>query len=213
MDTSLAFLKRHPKFGPLIKLHGPPKLRRGKNAFQALSRAIIYQQISGKAAISIYKKFVALFDIHLDGPIDWEKPTARKFPTPEQVLKMSATRMRSAGLSSQKVSYLKDLALKFSDGTIKHRALHRMTSNDIITVLTEVKGIGVWTAHMFLIFSLNRLDILPTGDLGIRKGFQVVYGLKSLPTADKMEKLAKKWREHASVASWYLWRVADGTKK
>ncbi len=213
MEKSLAVLKRHPKFAPLIKQHGPPKLRRGKNAFQALSRAIIYQQISGSAAISIYKKFVALFGINLEGPVDWEKPAARKFPTPEQVLKMPAARMRAAGLSAQKITYLKDLAQKFSDGTIKHRTFHTKTSDEIIAALTEVKGIGVWTAHMFLIFSLNRLDILPTGDLGIRKGFQTLYKLRSLPDHTKMEKLAKEWREHASVASWYLWRVADDAKK
>lgn len=213
MDKSLAILKRNLKFAPLIKKHGAPKLRRGKNAFQALSRAIIYQQISGKAAISIYKKLVALFGIHLDGPIDWEKPAARKFPTPEQVLKMPISRMRGAGLSAQKVAYLKDLAKRFSDGSIKHRSLHRLTNDEIISALTSVKGIGVWTAHMFLIFSLNRLDILPTGDLGVRKGFQILYKLRSLPTSQHMERLAKPWREHASIASWYLWRVADEEKK
>lgn len=213
MEKSLAILRRHPTFAPLIKQHGPPKLRRGKNAFQALSRAIIYQQISGSAAVSIYKKFIALFGIHLEGPIDWEKPVARKFPSPQQVLKMPAAKMRNAGLSLQKIQYLKDLAKKFSDGTIKHRSLNRLTNDEIIAKLTAVKGIGVWTAHMFLIFSLNRLDILPTGDLGVRKGFQMLYKLRSLPDHKKMETLAKEWREHASIASWYLWRVADGAKK
>ncbi|MBI5456166.1 DNA-3-methyladenine glycosylase 2 family protein [Candidatus Kaiserbacteria bacterium] len=213
MKEALRQLSQHAKFAQLIKQHGPPKLRRGKNAFQALSRAIIYQQISGSAAISIYKKFVALFGIRLDGPIDWEKPAARKFPLPEQVLKISEAKMRSAGLSPQKIKYLKDLAKKFSDGTIKHKTHDRLTNDEIIAALTAVKGIGVWTAHMFLIFSLNRPDILPTGDLGIRKGFQILYKLRTLPDHKKMEKLAKDWREHASVASWYLWRVADGAKE
>lgn len=213
MDESLKALRRHRHFAPLIRKHGPPKLRRGKNAFQALSRAIIYQQISGTAALSIYKRFVALFGIHLPGPINWEKPLARKFPTPEQVGAMPTGRMRAAGLSSQKVAYIKDLAQKFSDGTIAHRQLSRMTSEEIVVHLTQVKGVGVWTAHMFLIFTLGRPDILPTGDLGIRKGFQTVFKLRSLPTPTQMEKLAKDWREHASVASWYLWRVADGEKK
>lgn len=213
MDRSLKILKRHPKFGPLIREHGLPKLRRGKNAFQALSRAIIYQQISGSAAISIYKKFVALFGIRLVGSIDWEKPAARKFPLPEQVLKISESQMRPAGLSPQKIKYLKDLAKKFSDGTIKNKTLDHLTNDEIIAALTAVKGIGVWTAHMFLIFSLNRLDVLPTGDLGIRKGFQILYKLRALPSHKKMESLAREWREHASVASWYLWRVADGAKK
>ena len=117
--------------------------------------------------------------------------------------------MRSAGLSAQKVSYIKDLAVKFSDGTIEHRALHKMTTLDLIEHLIQVKGVGVWTVHMLLIFTLNRPDVLPTGDLGIRKGFQSLYRLKTLPDHKKMESLAKPWRAHASVASWYLWKVAD----
>lgn len=212
MKSSLKFLRAHKRFKPLLKKHGAPKLRRGKNAFQALARAIIYQQISTAAATSVYRKFVALFGIDLVGSIDWEKPYARKFPTPEEVLAMSDAKLRSAGLSTQKVAYMKDLALKFSDGTIDTKKLSRMTSDEIVVHLTQVKGIGVWTVHMFLIFTLNRPDILPVGDLGIRKGFQILYRLRELPTPTKMEKLAKDWREHASVASWYLWRVADGKK-
>lgn len=213
MDESLDFLRKHKHFKPLIKQHGTPKLRRGRNAFQALARAIIYQQISGAAALSVYRKFVALFGIELPAVVDWEKQSARKFPSPQEVLAMPDAKLRSAGLSSQKVAYMKDLALKFSNGTINHKRLARMKSDEIVTHLTQIKGIGVWTVHMFLIFTLNRPDILPVGDLGIRKGFQILYGLRELPTPQKMEKLAAAWRAHASVASWYLWRVADGTKK
>lgn len=213
MEESLDALMKHPRFARLIKKHGPPKLRRGKNAFQALARAIFYQQISGKAAASIYRKFVALFGITLpEGSIDWEKPSVRKFPTPEEVLKMPETKLRSAGLSAQKISYLKDLAEKFTDGSIQERRFAKMPSDDIIAHLTAVKGIGVWTAHMFLIFTLNRPDILPIGDLGIRKGFQILYSLEMLPSPKEMERLAEPWREHASVASWYLWRLADEAK-
>lgn len=212
MEESLSFLRTHKHFKPLVTKHGEPKLRRGKNAFQALARAIIYQQISGAAAQSVYRKFVGLFGIALPKSIDWEKPSARKFPTPEDVLRMPDAKLRSAGLSAQKVAYMKDLALKFADGTIEHKRLDRMTSEEIVAHLTRVKGIGVWTVHMFLIFTLNRPDILPTGDLGIRKGFQILYGLRELPSPKKMEKLAKDWRAHASVASWYLWRIADGQK-
>lgn len=213
MDESLQALGNHKHFAPLIKKHGPPKLRRGKNTFQALARAIFYQQISGKAAASIYRKFVALFGITLpEGSLDWEKPSARKFPTPEEVLKMPDAKLRSAGLSAQKISYLKDLAQKFADGSIQERRFAKMASEDIIAHLTAVKGIGVWTAHMFLIFTLNRPDILPVGDLGIRKGFQILYKLEALPSPKEMERLAEPWREHASVASWYLWRLADEAK-
>lgn len=128
------------------------------------------------------------------------------------VLKSSARKLRTAGLSGQKVSYIKDLARKFSDGTIQHRSLHEMTNEEIVTHISQVKGIGSWTVHMFLIFSLNRPDVLPTGDLGIRKGFQILYRLKQLPDYEQMEKLARRWRAHASAASWYLWRIADEAK-
>ncbi len=202
MEKSLSILKRDKKFAKLIKKHGSPDLKWGRvglqNPFRSLVRSIIYQQVSGKAAASILKKFISLFS---------------RFPKPEDVNKIPVKKLRSAGLSYQKASYIKDLAKKFTDGTIKHRRLYKMTSAEVIDHLVQVKGIGVWTVHMFLIFTLNRPDILPTGDLGIRKGFKIVYGLKNLPDHDKMERLAKPWREHASLASWYLWRAADEAKK
>ena len=200
VTESLQLLKRDKRFAALIKKHGLPDLRRGNNPFQALVRSIIHQQVSGAAARTIDARFVALFP-------------KGKFPTPEMVRAMSIEKMRAAGLSGQKASYFKDLADKFSDGTIKHRSLHRMESADIVEHLTQVKGIGVWSVHMFLIFTLNRPDVLPTGDLGIRKGFQALYNLKNLPDHAEMEKLARPWRKHASVAAWYLWRVADEAKR
>ena len=199
LEKSIAVLRRDKHFAPLIKKYGPPVLKRGRNPFQSLARAIIRQQISGKAADSIEARFVGLFG-------------GKRFPTPDEIVAVPLSKLRSAGLSGQKASYIKDLAEKFTDGTIKHRSLNKMQSEEIIEHLLQVKGIGVWTTHMFLIFTLNRPDILPTGDLGIRKGFQMVYGLKSLPDHKKMELLAKPWRAHASLASWYLWRVADEVK-
>ena len=212
MKKSHDALARHSRFVPLIKKYGPPELRRGHAPFQALCRAIIYQQISGSAAASIYTRFVALFGITVITPLDWKSKKTQKFPTPEEVLATSPSRMRSAGLSAQKIAYIRDLALKFSNGTIPAKKLAGMQSEDIVALLTQVKGIGVWTVHMFLIFTLNRPDILPTGDLGIRKGFQELYNLRSLPTHTQMEQLARDWREHASAASWYLWRIADEKK-
>ncbi len=200
ISESLKILRRDKRFARLIKKHGVPDLKRGKNSFQALVRSIIHQQVSGRAAETIYGRFVALF------------PHA-KFPTPDAVLKIPIEKLRAAGLSGQKSSYIRDLAEKFADGTIRHRTLHRMESAEVVAHLTQVKGIGVWTVHMFLIFTLNRPDVLPTGDLGIRKGFQIIYGLKSLPSPITMERLAKEWRKHASVASWYLWRAADENKQ
>jgi DNA-3-methyladenine glycosylase II len=212
MKKSLSHLQKHPPFARLIKKHGPPRLNKGSTPFQALARAIIHQQISGKAAESIYKKFVGLFGILTETPINWDSASPHNFPTPEQVMRMPIERMRVAGLSAQKTEYLKDLAKKFSDGTIAHESLHTLSNNDIIASLTKVKGVGVWTVQMFLIFTLHRPDVLPVADLGIRKGFQIAYKLRALPSPSHMERIAKPWREHASIASWYLWRVADEVK-
>ncbi|MFA6432706.1 MAG: DNA-3-methyladenine glycosylase [Candidatus Paceibacterota bacterium] len=200
LHPSIEHLRKDPKFKPLIKKYGLPDLTRGKDHFQALARSIIHQQVSGKAAQSIYNKFVNLFG------------SGKKFPSPEKVRKTPIKKLRTAGLSGQKASYIHDLASRFTDGSIKHKNIHKLTNEEIIEHLTQVKGIGEWTAHMFLIFTLNRPDIFPTGDLGIQKGFQIVYGFKSLPSIRTMERLAKHWRAHATAASWYLWRVADGAK-
>lgn len=197
-EISLKHLSKHRHFRPLIKKFGPPDLTRyhGKaGIFSAILRSIISQQISTKAATAIRTRFLALFP--------------KGGPTPDQLLKMSIPRLRTVGLSKQKIEYMRDTARKFKDGTVNPQNFHRMTSQEIIDHLIQIKGVGVWTAHMLLIFTLGRLDILPTGDLGIRKGFQKVYGLRSLPDHTKMEKLAQDWREHASVASWYLWRAID----
>lgn len=198
MEESLKALRRHAHFAPLIKKHGPPDFSRyhGKSRiFTAILRSIISQQISTKAAASIRTRFLALFP--------------KSGPTPELLLATPIESLRTVGLSTQKISYMRDAAEKFLDGTINPRNFKNMSSQDIIVHLVQIKGVGVWTAHMLLIFTLQRPDILPTGDLGIRKGFQKVFKLRSLPDHTKMEKLAKEWREHASVASWYLWRSID----
>ncbi len=204
MKESLKILKKDKQLAKLIKKYEEPTLewggRGGKSIFQALVRSIVYQQLSGKAAGTIYGRFTDLFP-------------GKKFPTPEQVVKMDFLKLRSVGLSGQKATYLQDLAQKFVDGTIKHKTLHKMTTEEVTKHLTQVKGVGVWTVHMLQIFTLGRLDVLPVGDLGVQKGFQIAYNLKKLPNAKEMEALAKPWREHASVASWYFWRAADGAKE
>ncbi|MCE9644028.1 DNA-3-methyladenine glycosylase [Candidatus Parcubacteria bacterium] len=199
ISASVEVLKKDKYFGPLIKKHGPPELKRGTNVFEALVRSIVYQQLSGKAAATIYGRFRTLF-------------TSKKFPTPEEVSKVPFEKLRSVGLSNQKASYILDLAAKFADGTIEHKKLSRMTNEEIVAHLVQVKGVGVWTVHMFLMFTLNRPDVLPVGDLGIKKGFQIVYKLRTMPEAKKMEKLASAWRPHATTACWYLWRAADEKK-
>lgn len=198
-DESIRALKKDKRMAVVVKKHGPLDLSRyhanSRGIFPSLLRSIVYQQISGKAAASILARVQALFP--------------KNKPTPEALLKIPAAKLRKAGLSGQKVTYIKDLAKKCLDGTIDEKKFPKMTSDEIIEHLVQVKGVGVWTAHMLLIFTLYRPDILPVGDLAIRKGFQSVYGLKEMPGTKEMEKIARPWRMHATAASWYLWRVAD----
>lgn len=199
---SIKALKKDKKMAAVMKKHGPLDLTRyhanSRGIFPALLRSIVYQQISGKAAASILARVLALFP---DGKA-----------TPQALLKIPSPQLRKAGLSAQKVVYVKDLAKKCLDGTIDEKKFPKMTSAEIIEHLVQVKGVGVWTAHMLLIFTLYRPDILPVGDLAIRKGFQEVYGLKEMPSTKEMEEIARPWRLHATAASWYLWRVADRAK-
>jgi DNA-3-methyladenine glycosylase II len=198
-SESLKFLQKDIHLGPFVIKHGPIAHRRrhSGHAFQSLAEAIIYQQLSGKAAGTILKRFVALF-------------AGKKFPTPDDVLKIKTKKLRGAGLSGQKASYLKDLASKFKDGTINPKLFSKMSDEEITAHVVAVKGIGTWTAHMFLMFTLHRPDVLPTGDLGIQKGFQKLFKLRARPTPERMEKLARAWAGHRTLACMYLWRLVDG---
>ena len=200
---SVEALARDARFAPLIKKYGEPDREKRKDPFQSLVRSIIHQQVSGKAATSILAKYLLLF------------PGATKIkpPTPETVANMPIEKLRSAGLSGQKASYIRDTAEKFANGTITLPKLQKMSNEEAIECLVQIKGVGRWTAHMFLMSTLARPDVLPTGDLGIQKGFQIVYKLKNLPDHKKMEQLAKPWRAHASTACHYLWRAADEAKE
>lgn len=202
LAPSLRILRKDARMAALTKRYGVPDLTtyhaHARDMFSSLLRSIIYQQLSGHAARAIHARVRALFP--------GEKPT------PAALLKIRATRLRAAGLSAAKVVYVKDLAKRCLDGTVDEKKFPRMTSQEIIDHLVQVKGIGEWTAHMVLIFRLYRLDILPIGDLAIRKGFQVVYRLDAMPDKKTMERIAAPWRAHASVAAWYLWRVADDEK-
>lgn len=172
------------------------KLSPSKNYFLSLASSIIYQQISTKAGDSIYKKFLALF--------------GRKKPIPKTFLEFFPNLLKSAGISPQKSKYLRDLAQKFLDKTISHKNFHKMSDDEVREHLMEVKGIGRWTADMFLIFALNREDILPIGDLGARKGFQKVFKLKKLPEIHQMEKLAESHKGRRTELTLYLWQILDG---
>ncbi|MBP9757219.1 MAG: DNA-3-methyladenine glycosylase 2 family protein [Candidatus Pacebacteria bacterium] len=199
---ALRALKKDPKFATLLKRHGKPDLSRyhgGINIFQSLLRSIVFQQISGSAARAIHGRLLELF--------------SKQHPTPAALIKIPAPQLRACGLSVQKIVYVRDLAERCLDGTIEEKRFPGMTSEEIVDHLIVVKGIGVWTAQMMLIFRLHRLDILPVGDLAIRKGFKKVYKLRNDPKPKDMERIAKPWRAYASVASWYLWEEVDETKR
>jgi DNA-3-methyladenine glycosylase II len=163
-------------------------------AFQGLAEAIVYQQLHGKAAATIFKRLTDL---------------AGKPLTPESILKLSREQLRSVGLSQQKLSYMRDLAAKAQAGELNFRRLPDLPDDEVIKQLTQVKGIGVWTAHMFLMFSLRRPDVLPTGDLGIQMAIRRHYRKRKLPKPGQMEKIAKCWSPYRSVACWYLWQSMD----
>jgi DNA-3-methyladenine glycosylase II len=187
-----------PTLAPIITIAGLPSITPNKNYYQELVESIISQQLSVKAAGTILKRFLELF------PGD-------EFPTPGQILEKDIEDMRAAGLSRQKATYIQDLAVKVLEGTVQFNHLDALSNEDVITELTKVKGIGVWTVHMFLMFCMGRLDVLPTGDLGIKNGMQALYQLKEKPSPEEMEKLAKKlkWHPYETVASWYIWHSLD----
>jgi len=166
-----------------------------KASFAALARVIVYQQLSGKAAATIYKRFVATL--------------GRRQPNPASILETPVETLRAAGLSGQKAAYLIDLAEKVDSRALSLRRLRHLDDEKVITELTQVKGIGPWTAQMYLMFHLGRLDVLPVGDLGIRAGARDGYGLAELPDAATLERLAEPWRPYRSIGSWYLWRIQD----
>jgi DNA-3-methyladenine glycosylase II len=187
--------RRDPALRPFIKKHSPCRLRPHTRHFETLVEAIISQQLSTKVAETIVGRFKAVY-------------APARFPNPEQILVTPDETLRATGMSNGKVGFIKDLATKAEDGALKLSRLPRMSDEEIIEMLTQVKGIGVWTAHMFLIFSLGRLNVLPVGDLGIRKAVERLYGFDHLPNAAEIEQVAgeRGWRPYCSVASWFLWR-------
>jgi DNA-3-methyladenine glycosylase II len=195
---AIKFLKKDPKLGKIIKQFGSYKVNLVKNPYESLVEAIITQQLSGKAAESISKKFRNLFG---------------KFPKPADVLKMSDLQLRSAGLSSMKVKYIKDLSKKIESKELKISLLKNMTDEEVVLKLTRIKGIGRWTAEMFLIFCLGRLDVLPVGDLGLKKGIQRLYSMPKLPDEAEIEQIAQKWRPYRTVATWYVWKSLNQFEK
>lgn len=198
-EQAIRVLKRNDRqMASLIARVGPCRLAPGRQMtpFSALLRAVVYQQLSGKAARSIHDRTLALFSY--------------RRPTPGKVVQLGIDGLRSAGLSRAKAASILDLAGKAMAGVVPtSRALRRMQDQDIIETLTQVRGIGRWTVEMLLIFHLGRADVLPCGDLGVRKGLQRVCRMRQLPTPEQVLRRGERWRPYRSVASWYLWRANE----
>ena len=191
MTEALKHLKKDRKLAKIIDQVGKYNLPITKNPYESLVEAIITQQLSGKSADSISKKFRAIYG---------------RFPKPADVLETSEVKLRKAGLSYMKISYIKDLSDKIVSKQLQLDNMKNLSDEEVVAELTLIRGIGRWTAEMFLIFSLGRQDVLPVGDLGLKKGIKRLYSLSELPEKERMEKIAEKWRPYRSVATWYLWR-------
>jgi DNA-3-methyladenine glycosylase II len=195
MHKAILHLKKSdPVMRGIIERVGACRIEFGEPTFHSLAEAIVYQQLNGKAAVTIFKRFV---------------DAAGDPVTPAGILKLSIKQLRAVGLSKQKSSYLRDLATKTQAGLLNFVQLAELPDEDVIKHLTQVKGVGVWTAHMFLMFTLRRPDVLPTGDYGVQVAIKKHYRKRKLPKPKDMEKIAKAWSPYRSIACWYLWRSLD----
>ena len=195
MKRAVTHLKKaDPVLRAIIERIGPCKMEYGPPEFHSLAEAIVYQQLNGKAAVTIFKRFTDL----AGDPV-----------TPAGILKLTAEQMRSVGLSKQKSSYLFDMAHRTQRGELDFARLGEMSDEEVIKHLTQVKGVGVWTAHMFLMFTLRRPNILPVGDFAVQMAIKKLYRKRKMPKPADMEKIARAWEPYRSIACWYLWRSLD----
>jgi 3-methyladenine DNA glycosylase/8-oxoguanine DNA glycosylase len=218
LDPEAALRHLHttdPILSAVIVQAGPFEMRSdSEDPFRSLSRSIVYQQLSGKAAGTIYARFVALFDGSPIDPAmrrtdpDWSAPP-EPFPPPAAVLARSDEELRAVGLSRQKVASVRDLAEHFASGELGTEAFEHWEDEEIIAHLTRVRGIGRWTAEMFLMFHLRRPDVLPVNDVGINRAIQRLYGLTPPLKPEDVQRIGAPWRPWATVACWYLWRSED----
>lgn len=185
-----------PRLGSIFSSYPEPTFHPHTDYYRALVESIISQQLSVRAADTIYRRFIDSFD---------------HFPEPEDILACDETKLRAVGLSGPKVRYIRDLASKIVDGSVRFDHLDLLTNEDIVAELTTVKGIGEWTVHMFLLFCMGRLDVLPVGDLGIKNAVQQLYLLETLPSPDDIKSISQQnsWHPYESIASWYLWRSIE----
>jgi DNA-3-methyladenine glycosylase II len=196
-DAARDLAKRDPVLKRMLKLHGVPDMQRarpGRTHFAELARMICYQQLAGRAASVIHGRFAALFD----GP-----------PTPAAVLALSMEELRSVGLSGSKAASITDLAEKVDAGLVELDRMNRLPDEQVVRELVLVRGIGEWTAHMFLMFQCGRLDVWPIGDYGVRSGFARMYGLDPMPTPKQLEPLGEPFRPYRSLVACWCWRAAD----
>ncbi len=195
MHRAIIHLKRQdPVLGAIIDRVGDYRIEFRDPDFQTLVKSIVFQQLSGRVASVIFDRLVKAAGGEL---------------TPSSVLKLRPSRMRTLGLSGQKTAYIRDLARHTRDGRLIFEHLAGLPDDAVIERLTQVKGIGVWTVHMFLMFALRRTDVLPTGDLGIRNAIRKAYALDEAPTPAQVEAMAERWHPYCTVASWYLWRSLE----
>jgi DNA-3-methyladenine glycosylase II len=200
MKKAINHLKKSdPVLAAIIERAGAYRIHYREPGFETLVRSITNQQLNGTAAATIFARLQA---------------AAKADPlTPESILRLRPARMRSLGLSGQKMKYIRELARMTRDGEVNFEQCSNLENDAVVEHLTRVKGVGVWTVHMFLMFALRRHDVLPTGDLGIRMAMKKAYGLEDLPKPVEMEKIAAPWRPYSSVACWYLWRSLDVKKE
>lgn len=185
-----------PRLAPLIERHGPPTYEPTREPVLSLARAIVYQQLSGKAAATIWGRVLELYP-------------RRRFPAPRAILATPDEQLRAAGMSAAKAAALKDLARHVVEKRLVPSRLPGATDEEVAAMLLPVRGIGPWSVDMFLMFSLARPDVLPVGDLGVRKGMQRHWKLRKLPEPERMRQLATPWRPYRSVGSWYMWRLVE----
>jgi len=195
MPTALQHLKKDPVLARIIERWGDYRIQYRPPTFEALVRSIVSQQLSGKAAATIYAR------VH--------SAAGGSEITPEGILALAPETLREMGLSGQKTAYVRDLAEKTRAGAVDFAELPHLSDEDVVARLTTVKGIGVWTVQMFLMFALKREDVLPVADLGIRTAMKREYGLPELPKPDEMHRIAAPWAPHRTMACWYLWRSLD----
>ncbi len=199
MDWSAAvehLAKVDPKLAPLIEQHGPPTIAPTTDPIQSLARAIVSQQLSGKAATTIWNRVLAIYP-------------RSKFPAAAKLLATPDASLRAAGLSGAKTAAVKDLARHVVEAKLVPKTLVAAADDHVAAMLLPVRGIGPWSVDMFLMFALARPDVLPVGDLGVRKGMQLHFRLRKLPEPDRMRTLARPWQPYRSIASWYMWRVVE----